>query len=190
MRLTKLTNDAISFLVLLGNSSDTVVPMDALKANGQISAGQIALIGKTLRDENYIGTVRGRSGGAYLLKNPRDIRIADIIRLFETDFALTECMGNGFCKGCSRYGGAAYCQMLTGALVAFFEQMNDMALSDLCHNDNETGNSGNGLTGACSRPEPGGFGPDAGCRRSSMNTQLPLGKNLSVSAGNSPKNRR
>lgn len=138
MRLTKLTNDAISFLVLLGNSPDSVVPMDDLKANCRISAGQIALIGKTLRDKNYIGTVRGRSGGAYLRKKPQDIRIADIIRLFETDFALTECMNKSYCTVCSRYGGPVYCKMLTDALDAFFEEMAGTTLSDLCHiNDNE-----------------------------------------------------
>lgn len=137
MRLTKLTNDAISFLVLLGNSPESVVPMDDLKANCRISAGQIALIGKMLRDENYIGTVRGRSGGAYLRKKPQEIRIADIIRLFETDFALTECMNKSYCTVCSRYGGPVYCQMLSDALDAFFGEMNDKTLLDLCHiNDN------------------------------------------------------
>ncbi len=148
MRLSKTTNDTISFLSYLARSQDAVVSIDDVKSNCKLSTGQLNQISKALRLNGLIGTVRGRSGGVFLLKSPEDILIAEVLKASETDFALTGCKHTKDRCNCLRYGGKVYCERLEGAVAAFFTSLDGLTLSDL-----QERNPGLGTSGTSKSPE-------------------------------------
>ena len=73
--------------------------------------------------------VRGRSGGLALAKLPHKIRLSDVLRATEPDFALVECFGaSGDCLITPR------CRLrgaLNNALSAFMRELDAYTLADL-----------------------------------------------------------
>ncbi|WP_420340681.1 Rrf2 family transcriptional regulator [Roseibium sp.] len=132
MRLTKLTNDTICFLVKIYECNGAPTTVDELKKNCDISTGQAAIICKYLKQSNIIGTVRGRTGGVFLKKDPREIRIAPLIISLETRLRPIGCYATDSCNTCTRYGGRVFCDSLARSLDAFFRELGDKSLHDLC----------------------------------------------------------
>ena len=60
-----------------------------------ISRAHLMKVVSQLTRAGYLKAVRGRSGGLALAKRPHSIRIADVLRITEPDFALAECLGDG-----------------------------------------------------------------------------------------------
>jgi Rrf2 family nitric oxide-sensitive transcriptional repressor len=56
-----------------------------------VSRAHLRKVVNTLTRGGYLTAVRGRPGGLKLAKNPAGIRLGDLIRLTEPDFALVEC---------------------------------------------------------------------------------------------------
>lgn len=54
----------------------------------------------TLRKTGYLGSKKGKGGGYYLLKNPRDIELAPVYRILEGPIALVPCVSLNFYEAC------------------------------------------------------------------------------------------
>ena len=78
----------------------------------------------------YLTTVRGRSGGIALARNPEDINLGDVVRQIEEDFGLVECMRleGGTCvisPACRMRG------VVRKAVDAFLSVFDDYSLADI-----------------------------------------------------------
>lgn len=54
-----------------------------------------------LKSGGFVNSKKGKGGGYYLIKNPKDINLADIIRLFEGAIALLPCAAYKYYESCS-----------------------------------------------------------------------------------------
>lgn len=55
----------------------------------------------SLRKAGFLGSKKGKGGGYYLIKEPREIRVASIIRILEGPIAPLPCVSLNFYKRCS-----------------------------------------------------------------------------------------
>src|SRR5512140_1695703 len=53
-----------------------------------------------LRKMGILGSIRGKSGGYYLLKKPEEVTLAEVIRHFEGTIALMYCVSDNSYRPC------------------------------------------------------------------------------------------
>lgn len=54
-----------------------------------------------LKSGGFVNSKKGKGGGYYLIKNPKDINLADVIRQFEGAIALLPCAAYKYYESCS-----------------------------------------------------------------------------------------
>jgi Rrf2 family protein len=55
-----------------------------------------------LKKNGYLGSNLGKSGGYYMIKNPDDVNLLEIIRLFEGSIALMPCTSEKYYRPCEQ----------------------------------------------------------------------------------------
>src|SRR5215471_13236521 len=104
MRLTNFTDFALRLLMYAAAHEDRLITIEEASEVYDISRAHLMKITNALTRAGYLKAVRGRSGGLTLAKPPRKIRLGDVIRATEPDFALVECFATGcaasFTRGC------------------------------------------------------------------------------------------
>jgi Rrf2 family nitric oxide-sensitive transcriptional repressor len=86
-------------------------------------------VANQLTRAGFLKAVRGRSGGLQLAMAPESIRLGDVLRVTEPDFALVECFrgkNNCLITPCCRLRG-----ILNEALTAFSDTLDGYTLVDL-----------------------------------------------------------
>ena len=53
-----------------------------------------------LKKSGYLGSRLGKNGGYFLMKNPKDINLLEIVRLFEGSIAMLKCTSEKFYEPC------------------------------------------------------------------------------------------
>ncbi len=91
MRLTNFTDYALRLLMYAGAHEDRLITIEEVSEVYDISRAHLMKITNTLTRAGFLKAVRGRSGGLTLAKPPRKIRLGDVVRATEPDFALVEC---------------------------------------------------------------------------------------------------
>jgi Rrf2 family nitric oxide-sensitive transcriptional repressor len=94
-----------------------------------ISRAHLMKVANQLTRAGYLKAIRGRSGGLALAKRPDSIRLGDVLRATEPDFALVECFtADNRCLITPR------CRLrgaLHEALAAFVGTLDGYTLADL-----------------------------------------------------------
>ncbi|MDE2330982.1 MAG: Rrf2 family transcriptional regulator [Bradyrhizobium sp.] len=129
MRLTNFTDYALRLLMFAAAHEDRLITIEEVTEVYQISRGHLMKVTNTLTRAGYLKAVRGRSGGLKLAKPPRKIRLGDVVRATEPDFALVECFGaEGQCRitRCCRLAS-----ILREGLGAFGTVLDKYTLADL-----------------------------------------------------------
>ncbi len=130
MRLNVQTDYALRMLMHLAVNRDTLVTIAEVAERFQISRNHLMKVAYILGQEGFVEAVRGRSGGLRLGRPPEDIRIGDVVRRMEGDFALVECFqgGKGEClitPACKLKG------VLHEAMAAFLAVLDEYSIRDL-----------------------------------------------------------
>ena len=107
--------------------------------NFGISAPHLNKVAQTLAAHNYLKTVRGRSGGLTLAKQPASIRLGEVARVTEPDFQMAPCMAAdprgsiapGPIAPCPIYDPCVLRSALAQATAAFLEELDKWTLADL-----------------------------------------------------------
>ena len=95
MRLTNFSDYALRVLMYAAAKNERLITIDETAKFYGISRTHLMKVVSQLTRAGYLKAVRGRSGGLALAKRPHSIRIADVLRITEPDFALAECLGDG-----------------------------------------------------------------------------------------------
>jgi Rrf2 family nitric oxide-sensitive transcriptional repressor len=95
MRLTSFSDFALRLLMYAAAHEDRLITIEEVSEVYNISRAHLMKITNTLTRAGFLKAVRGRSGGLTLAKPPRKIRVGDVIRATEPDFALAECFATG-----------------------------------------------------------------------------------------------
>jgi Rrf2 family protein len=62
-----------------------------------------------LRHSGFLGAKKGKGGGYYLIKDPKDINMANVYRILEGPIALLPCASHNFYEPCDDCNDEATC---------------------------------------------------------------------------------
>ena len=129
MRLMAFTDYALRLLMYAAAHEDRLITIEETSKVFNISFGHVKKVAYALARAGYLKAVRGRSGGLTLALPPDKIRLGDVIRATEPDFAMVECFAPGNECVITRY-----CRMrgiLHEGLDAFHAVLDKYTLADL-----------------------------------------------------------
>ena len=95
MRLTNFSDYALRILMYAAMRSERLITIEETARVYGISRAHLMKVANQLTRAGYLKAVRGRSGGLALAKEPDDIRLGDVVRATEPDFALVDCFADG-----------------------------------------------------------------------------------------------
>ena len=102
MKLSSKTHYGLNACHILGrNYPDSAVSASALEAQLSVSGKYLEKIMRMLSNRGIVTATRGKSGGYYLARAPKDITVGEIVRALEDDMEIVECVKDGGkCKCC------------------------------------------------------------------------------------------
>jgi Rrf2 family nitric oxide-sensitive transcriptional repressor len=137
MRLTNFSDYALRVLMYAAARGDRLITIDETAKVYGISRTHLMKIVNQLTRAGYLKAVRGRSGGVTLAKRPNKIRLGDVVRITEPDFALVECFGPD--NQCVITPRCRLRRALGEALDAFIATLDRYTLADLILNPQDFG---------------------------------------------------
>lgn len=129
MRLTNMSDYAVRLLIYLSSHPDRLCTIAEIAKAYSISEPHLMKITHRLAKCGWIRTVRGKNGGMELAYKPEEIHIGALISDMENDLALVECMGAN--NNCTLTGQCGLKGIVSGALQAFMDHLNQYTLADV-----------------------------------------------------------
>jgi Rrf2 family nitric oxide-sensitive transcriptional repressor len=134
MRLTSYTDYALRTLMYLALNRDRLATIGDIAEVHNIAKNHLTKVVHQLGTLGFVETVRGRSGGLRLGREPRDIRIGDVVRHTETDFHMAACFDENS-SGCLYSAGCEMRGALARATNAFLDVLDAVTLEDMVARD-------------------------------------------------------
>ncbi len=97
-RKTKYGLKALSFLAR--HEEDTPVQISVISSSENISLKFLESILLTMKKAGFLGSKKGKGGGYYLMRDAKDISIAEVYRVLEGPIALVPCVSLNFYERC------------------------------------------------------------------------------------------
>jgi len=138
MRLTDYTDYSLRTLMYLGMHRDRLVTIQDIADAYGISKSHLMKIVHRLGISGEVETIRGRSGGLRLGKEPEDINLGDVVRRTEPDFLMVECFDRAHNK-CVLAPSCELQDVLRRATAAYLDVLNGVTLADLLRNSRSLG---------------------------------------------------
>ncbi len=129
MRLTSFSDYALRLLMFAAAVDARRFTVEEAATAYGISCNHLMKVAQTLTRAGFLIAARGRSGGLTLARKPADIRLGDVIRATEPDFALVECMSTGNRCAITRMCGLP--PILNEAIGAFVQAFDRYTLEDI-----------------------------------------------------------
>ncbi len=125
MRLTRYTDYAMRILLYLGAEPDRKASIGEIAGAFDISRNHLTKIVHDLVKSGYLTSLRGRSGGIRLAREPDAINLGAVLRHTEDGFDLVDCANCRIAPACGLTGVAAE------ALAAFLAVFDRYSLADI-----------------------------------------------------------
>jgi len=130
MKITTFSDYTLRVLIYLATHKGEKCTTDQIAKAYEISFHHVAKAAQWLVREDYITAERGRSGGIFLARAPKDINLGDLVLATEAGTALVDCMkANG--GTCCISPACGLKLILAEAKAAFFETLNRFTLADV-----------------------------------------------------------
>ena len=94
MRLNQASDFALRILMLLARA-ETPMTVETISKELNLVKSHVMKIIARLAKTGVLTSHRGRNGGVELGRDASKIRIGDVVRAVESDFAIVECMQSG-----------------------------------------------------------------------------------------------
>ena len=131
MQLTRQTDYAIRVMMFLGiQQDDRLVTISDIAYHFDISRNHLMKIVHKLGQMDYIQTVRGKYGGLRLERDPKTVRLGDLVRDFETTLDVVDCKK----LTCPVKGSCELKPIMQKAQEAFLAVIDEYTLKDLLNN--------------------------------------------------------
>lgn len=162
MRLTSFSDYALRMLMFAASRPAKPFTIETAARAFGVSRPHLNKVANTLTRGGFLTAVRGRSGGLLLAHPPAAIRIGDVVRLTEPDFAVVECFATG--NQCVLTGACKLSGMMGEAIAAFQATLDRYTLADIILAPQAFGSSSPDGTPRPRRPyrrrlQPGATGP-------------------------------
>lgn len=129
MRLTSFSDYALRMLMFAASSGGKSFTIEAASRSFGVSRTHLNKVANTLTRGGLLTAMRGRSGGLVLARPAETIRIGDVVRLTEPDFAVVECFATG--NQCVLTRACKLSGMLGEAIAAFLSTLDRYTLADI-----------------------------------------------------------
>ncbi|HEX6736118.1 MAG TPA: Rrf2 family transcriptional regulator [Azonexus sp.] len=129
MRLSSFSDYSLRLLMYLGIHAGRLATVGEIAAAYGISDNHLTKVAHHLGRLGYVETLRGKGGGLRLGRAAAEIRVGEVIRGTEGDFALVECFATG--RQCQIHGACRLPPILDEALAAMFAVLDRYTLADL-----------------------------------------------------------
>lgn len=133
MRLTDYTDYSLRTLMYLGTHRDNLVTIQDIADAYGISKSHLMKVVHQLGLAGLVETIRGRSGGLRLGKEPEEINIGDVVRRTEPDFMMVECFSRET-NECILSPSCELQDVLRRATNAYLDVLSGVTLADLLRN--------------------------------------------------------
>jgi Rrf2 family nitric oxide-sensitive transcriptional repressor len=141
MRLTSYTDYALRTLMFLALNRDRLVTIGDIAQTHNIAKNHLTKVVHHLGTLGFVETVRGRSGGLRLGREPAEISIGDVVRQTETDFYMASCF-DANSAGCLYAAGCEMRGALAQATKAFLDVLDGVSLAQMVERDPQVAASG------------------------------------------------
>jgi Rrf2 family nitric oxide-sensitive transcriptional repressor len=129
MKLNAFTDFGLRALILLADRSPEVLSATAIADYFNVSRHHMAKVLQELATAGYVEGIRGAQGGVRLARDPRDIRIGDVVRSLDKEQALVECFRSDG-GDCALLPRCRLKGMLARAQHGFLRELDRFTLSD------------------------------------------------------------
>jgi Rrf2 family nitric oxide-sensitive transcriptional repressor len=129
MQLTKFSDYALRVLMFAQAAGDRRVTIEEMAASYRVSRAHLMKVVNALTRAGFLTAVRGRSGGLKLARPADEIRLGDVVRATEPDFALVECFASG--SQCVITGCCRLPRVMNEALDAFLAALDRHTLATI-----------------------------------------------------------
>lgn len=109
--LSKKTKYALHALTYLGKNREGAVLIQSIADEHNISHKFLENILLELKKAGILGSKKGKGGGYYLIKDPKEIPLSRIIRLLDGPIALIPCVSLNYYEPCPECKNEALCGM-------------------------------------------------------------------------------
>ncbi len=106
---TKYGLKALTYLAAQNEKNPVQIAEIAEQEN--ISQKFLESILLSLRKSGFLGSKKGKGGGYYLIKNPKEVLMTDVMRILEGPIAMVPCVSLNFYEKCSDCPDEATCSV-------------------------------------------------------------------------------
>ncbi len=133
MHLTTRTSLAMKTLMFCAVNRGRIVRRAEIAQSCNASENHLAQVIYLLAQQGFLKTIRGRSGGLTLAREPASITVGEVFRKFERVLAFSDCIGPDKAhKGdCPLSGSCRLTCVLNEALDAFYARLDATSLAEL-----------------------------------------------------------
>ncbi len=135
--LSKKTKYGIKALIYLAKQDRNVpIQIATISEIENISLKFLESILLTLRKSGLLGSKKGKGGGYYLLKDPKEIRMITIMRILEGPIAMVPCVSLNYyekCDDCPNEGECAIHRLMIQIRDSNLKIYGETSLADLIH---------------------------------------------------------
>ena len=141
MKLSTRSRYGVRILVdLARNSNQGPVQMGEISKRQDISVKYLEQLIRPLKQANMVNSVRGPKGGHRLTKKPEDITLGQIVRLFEGQSELVECISNP--EKCSMSDDCQVRLAWEDATKVLYDKLDSTTIADLVEGNNSDEKNG------------------------------------------------
>lgn len=135
--LSKKTKYGIKALTYLARQDRNIpVQIATISQSENISLKFLESILLTLRRNGFLGSKKGKGGGYYLLKDPKDISMTSVMRALEGPIAMVPCVSLNFyekCDDCPDEDACAVHKIMLKVRDSTLEIFRNTTLADLAN---------------------------------------------------------
>ena len=133
--ISKKTKYGIKAMTYLARrESSNPVQISVISKSENISQKFLESILLTLRKNGFLGSKKGKGGGYYLLKDPKDIKMSSVMRILEGPIAMVPCVSLNFyetCDDCPDETACAVHNLMIEVRDSTLNIFNNKSLADL-----------------------------------------------------------
>ena len=133
MKLSTKTRYGTRILIELAlKINQGAVQVSKISANQKISVKYLEQIMHTLKQAGIVNSVRGPKGGHLLAKDPEEIYLGQIVRLFEKQSDLVACVSSP--ENCEMSADCLVRNAWKDATSVLYEKLDTISIANLCVN--------------------------------------------------------